>query len=86
MTTLLQLDTYNPNHLLDTVIKHLGLRNDASLSRRLALAPPVISKIRGKTLPIGASLLINLHEETGLEIIELRQLMGDTRRSFNAND
>ena len=37
---------YDPNRLLDTLIRHLNLKNDAALSRALEVAPPVISKIR----------------------------------------
>jgi len=73
---------YNPNSLLDALIKQLELKNDAALSRRLGVAPPVISKIRHFRLPIGASLLIRMHEETGLAIRELRGMMGDHRTNF----
>lgn len=66
---------YNPNQLLDTMLKTMDLKNDAALSRRLGVAPPVISKIRNRRLPVGASLLIRLHEETGMLIRELKSLM-----------
>jgi len=82
MDTLTTQETYNPNRLLDTVMGKMHLRNDAALSRLLRVAPPVISKIRHRVLPVGASLLIRMHEETGLSIKELRALMGDTRPKF----
>ena len=50
-------ETYNPNQLLDTLRERMKLKNDAALSRALEVAPPVISKIRHRTLPVGASLL-----------------------------
>src|SRR3546814_15048298 len=53
---------YDPNHLLDSLIEKLHLKNDAALSRVLEVAPPVISKIRHRRLPVGASLLIRMHE------------------------
>ena len=31
---------YDPNRLLDTLIQHLNLKNDAALSRALEVAPP----------------------------------------------
>ena len=34
---------YDPNHLLDSLIEKLNLKNDAALSRALEVAPPVIS-------------------------------------------
>jgi hypothetical protein len=36
---------YDPNRVLDAIIRKLRLKNDAALSRVLEVAPPVISKI-----------------------------------------
>ncbi|MFZ6800520.1 hypothetical protein [Undibacterium sp. Di24W] len=77
---------YDPNTLLDTLIKTLGIKNDAALSRALEVAPPVISKIRHKILPVGPSLLIRMHEESGISIKEIRSLMGDRRSKFRMPD
>lgn len=77
---------YKPEVLLDAVIAHLGIRNDAALSRRLEVAPPVISKIRRRTLPIGATLIIRIHEETGWTIKDIRSKMGDNREKFRIPD
>lgn len=73
---------YNPNHLLDSLREKLSLRNDAGLSRALEVEPPVISKIRHRRLPIGAAMLIRMHEVSGMSIRELRLLMGDRRDKF----
>ncbi|HWW06185.1 MULTISPECIES: hypothetical protein [Collimonas] len=78
--------TYDPNHLLDSLIDKLHLKNDAALSRSLEVAPPVISKIRHRRLPVGASLLIRMHEVSDLTIRELRALMGDRREKFRISD
>lgn len=77
---------YDPNRLLDALVEKLNLKNDAALCRRLEVAPPVISKIRHGRLPVGASMLIRMHEETGLTIRELRDLMGDRRRNYRFGD
>jgi hypothetical protein len=77
---------YNPDNLLATLISRLNLKNDAALSRALEVAPPVISKIRHRRLPVGASLLIRMHEVTDLSIQELRELMGDRRGKFRISD
>ena len=69
------LPTYNPNRVLDAIIDKLQLTNDAALSRALEVAPPVISKIRHTTLPIGATILIRMHEISDFSIRELRELM-----------
>lgn len=73
---------FDPNHLLDFLTKRLGLKNDAALARLLGTTAPVISKIRHNRLPIGATLLIAMHEETGLSIRELRNVMGDRRQKY----
>jgi hypothetical protein len=73
---------YDPNHLIDSLIERLKLRNDAALSRVLGVEPPVISKIRHRRLAIGASILIRMHETSDIAINELRALMGDRREKF----
>ena len=77
---------YNPNRLLDSLLQQLHLKNDAALSRALEVAPPVISKIRHYRLPVGASLLIRMHEVSGLSIRDLRFLMGDRREKYRMSD
>ena len=77
---------YDPNMLLAALIKRMRLKNDAALSRALEVAPPVISKIRHRRLPIGASLLIRMHEVCELSISDLRILMGDRRGKFRISD
>ena len=74
--------TYDPNHLLDSLIAKLNLKNDAALSRALEVAAPVISKIRHRRLPVGASMLIRMHEISAISITDLRQMMGDRREKF----
>jgi hypothetical protein len=79
---------YDPNNLLDTIIKLLHLKNDAalSLSHALEVGPPVVSKIRHRRLPVGASLLIRMHEISDISIKDLRGLMGDRREKFRVGD
>jgi plasmid maintenance system antidote protein VapI len=79
-------DTYDPNHLLDVLIEKLNLKNDAALCRMLEVAPPVISKIRHRRLPVGASMLIRMHEVTDMSVRELRDLMGDRRMKYRLSD
>lgn len=79
-------ETYDPSHLLDTLRERMQLKNDAALSRLLEVAPPVISKIRHRALPVGASLLIRMHEVTKLSIGDLRALMGDRRKNYRFSD
>ncbi|MBK4735160.1 hypothetical protein [Noviherbaspirillum pedocola] len=85
-TTSSAMHRYNPDNLLDGVISRLKLKNDAALARALEVAPPLISKIRHRRLPVGASLLIRIHEVTDLPVHELRALMGDRRQKYRISD
>lgn len=82
---LLKLEHYDPNHLLDALIERLNLKNDAALGRALEVAAPVISNIRHRKLPVGASLLIRMHEISDVSITDLRAWMGDRRDSFRVS-
>lgn len=70
---------FNPDVLLDSVMRKLCLKNDAALARRLQFSYPYISKVRRRRSPVTAGLLISMQEETGLSIRELRLLSGDFR-------
>lgn len=74
--------TYNPARLLDALIERMGLKNDGALSRKLKVAGNVIRNIREGRLPVGASMLIWMHEATGISIDELRALLGDRRAKY----
>ena len=76
--------SYDPNRVLDAIMAKLHLKNDAALSRALEVAPPVISKIRHRTLPIGATILLRMHETSEFSIRELKSLMGVQVTPFNA--
>ena len=73
---------YTPANLLDTLLDKMQLQNDVALAHALGVTPPVISKIRQCQKPIGAALLLRMHEQSGLSVQELRQLMGDPRETF----
>lgn len=74
--------SYNPNRLLDALLEHLKLENDNALSKKLKVARHVISDIRSSNLHIGASMIMWMHEATGISINELRGLLGDRRTKF----
>jgi hypothetical protein len=80
--SLSDLDSYDPNRLLDTLLKSTGAKNDFQLSRALEMPPSSISKIRNRRMTVSGQTLIAMHEASGLSIRELRALMGDTRASF----
>lgn len=71
-TDMLRAD-YDPAGFLDWLRDDvLMVRNDSALARKLGQAPALISKIRHKKLPVGAAILIAMHEETGLPTKTLR--------------
>jgi plasmid maintenance system antidote protein VapI len=73
---LLSNPSYSPNVVIDALISRMGLPSDAELARRLDVAPPVISKLRHHKLPLGASLIISMHEASGISIRELKAMAG----------
>lgn len=73
---------YDPNHLIDTLSANLRIKNDAALCRMLEVSPPVISRIRTGSLPVSGSILLRMHEVSGLSIKDLRFLLGDRREKF----
>jgi hypothetical protein len=62
--------------LLDTLRKKLQLKSDAELARLLDLTTSLTSRIRNGHLPVGASVLLRMHEISGLSIAELKSLLG----------
>lgn len=74
--------SYDPNLMLDEIMRRLQLKNDAALARLASLGPATISKIRHGRAPISASILIRFHEAFGISINEMRSLMGDRRTQF----
>ena len=85
MDCLSDSEHYDPDTLLDALRDKLKLKNDAALARVLGMAPPVISKIRHRKLAIGATILVRMHEESGLSVKDLRRLMGDRRDRFGTS-
>ena len=77
---------YDPDRLLDAMLEKLQLKNDAALCRALEVAPPVISKIRHRRLPVGASMLIRMHEVTDMSVAQLREILGDRRQKYRLSD
>lgn len=70
-------DVLHANDLLDKIVRDLGLRNDAALSRALEVSPSMICKIRSGTTPFTDLMLIIVHEATGLSIKELKAILRD---------
>ncbi len=65
------------NTALDHIIAVLRLKNDAALCRALQVSPPIISKIRNDRVGFGPSMIIRVHEATGLSIRAIKELLGE---------
>lgn len=66
-----------PHALLDHVASILSFKNDAAMCRQLMLRPSAISKIRHRRTNVTAAILLTIHEETGIDLKQLRFLAGD---------
>lgn len=76
------IHVYDPNRLLDFLMRHMGIEGDGALARRLKIAKGVLHNIRKGSIPVCASMLLWMQEATGIDIAELRRLMGDRRTKF----
>lgn len=63
------------HHLLDAIKARQGLKRDADLCRLLGMAPPYLSKMRAGRVACGPAVIINVHEETGMPIAEIKELL-----------
>jgi hypothetical protein len=70
---------YNPAALLDTLLQHLRINSDHALSRKLKVTKDIITRIREGSIPVGASMLLWMHEASGISVDELRKALGDRR-------
>lgn len=50
-----------------------GLKYDSELARVLGVAPPIVSKIRNRRLPIGPALLLRILELTDTSLSDLQR-------------
>lgn len=74
----------SPAVLLDTLRARYGLTSDAALARKLNMAPPNVSKLRRGTLPLGATVILNIHETLGMAVEQIRELAGAPRAALGA--
>ena len=77
--------TYNPAHLFDIIGEKFKIKTDVQMGMFLGIGNPSICKIRHRIQPISGSLLIRIHEITGLSIPELKDMMGDRRTKQRAS-
>lgn len=65
----------NVNKLLNTVIERMQLKNDAALAKALGFSAVVISKHRHGLMPIGATMILALHEYADMPVKEIKGIL-----------
>jgi transcriptional regulator with XRE-family HTH domain len=74
--------SHTVNGLLDTVIAVMGLKNNSKLAIKLQVPHSHISRLRRGIMKMGPTMLLRIHEATGIPISDLRKLMGDDSTGF----
>lgn len=64
-----------PNALLDEVKKQNGLKSDRALAQFLDTEAPYMSRIRTGKLAVGPSIILSIHEKTGMPVAKIRELI-----------
>jgi len=77
---------FDPNRMFDTLLRKLDMADDEALCAELHVAPFVIARIRSGQSPVPPSLLIRINELSGINVRELRRLMGDRRSEYRMGD
>jgi hypothetical protein len=77
-----QMDSYDPNRLLDMVMQKMEVASDEALTARLRVSSDLLRSLRAGTLPVAASMLIWMSEISGMTVAELRRVLGDRRAKF----
>ncbi|AXA91143.1 hypothetical protein [Massilia sp. YMA4] len=71
---------YDPARLFDLLRQRLQLHSDKALAKALQIAPPLLTRLRHRGLPLSGSLLLRIQDVSGIAVDELRRVLGDRRR------
>lgn len=74
--------SYDPNALMNELLRRMQLGNDQELAEKLQLDEKLLTKIRERRLQLSMSMLLAMQERTGFMVAELRAMMGDKRRNL----
>lgn len=73
--SIIKMEGYSPNDLLDVVATILDAETDAKLAEGIGISPASISKMRHKVVGIGPQTIVLIHEITGMPIQKIKGLM-----------
>jgi hypothetical protein len=75
-------NNYMPSKLFDLICQQRGLKTDRELAQLLGIGSPQTCRVRHGIQPLSGKLLIRIHEVTGIQIQQLKVLMGDRRSQY----
>ena len=67
-----------PHALFDAIMLDFNLKNDSALARALDISAPVVSKIRSRTRPLCASVVLKIHDATDWPIKKIKDLLAES--------
>lgn len=73
--------SYNPGALLDFLLEHMRLGKDSQLAHRLDIHRRLLGRIRKRQINISGSMLIVMHEASGIPVAALKQMSKDRRKT-----
>lgn len=73
--------SYDPDALLDLLLKHMHLSRDSQLARRINIDRRILYNIHLRQINITGSMLILMHEASGLSVAVLKQILNDKRKT-----
>jgi hypothetical protein len=71
----LQDENYDPNGFIDWLREVYKVKSDALLAIRIGISPVAISRIRHRYYGVGAAILIDIHEYTGMRTLDIKARM-----------
>lgn len=80
-TERLGQESYDPDALLDLLLKKMHLSRDSQLAQRINIDRRVLYHIRLRQMNITGSMLILMHEASGLPVAVLKQILKDRRKT-----
>lgn len=73
---------YRPARVFDAVAAMIGVRSGIGLAQALGITAAELSRVRCSGRAIGASILVRLHEVSGLSTKALRRIALDRRQYY----
>ncbi len=71
----------DPNYLLNQLTSVMHLDNDLALARKLNLAPRTLAMLREGRLQVSTSMLLWMHQASGIGIPALRSMLKHPHRA-----